>query len=451
MRGRLQGIFLVVVVGGPRVADVAHGSAAALVGTAAAAAGGGVLVVIGTVVAALAVPSFVRYRVTRPATARLAAEQTLRTYAAWPTCWVSSLTTLTSRAPRVTGGSQRSSTIRSRSSGPRPARYSSGPRVHGVVVGGQQVGVGAELAHLLAGLAVAVGRRCRRGGRTGPANPSAVHTCSVPATSATWSSWTRVRCQTSQPIGLASRVGRWARSSGDSPSRTVAHALAHALEGVGQQLGGGHALRRYAGCDVPLDHRALVRVVAARDGEQGQDHPNQPARVVGVVDHAQAERLDHRRRLGQRRRCARRRPPRTTRRGWASRAPGVRRPAPPRSPAVPGRRRPRPPPRPRRRPAAPRGARTRCAARRGRRSSGRAWPASSPRPGRPRPSRPRRRRGRRTARPRRPGSARRPAGRAPRPASSRGLARGSSRWVSRARRSTVTRPFSLRRISRPRS
>ena len=65
MRGRLQGIFLVVVVGGPRVADVAHGSAAALVGTAAAAAGGGVLVVIGTVVAAVAVPSFVRYRVTR--------------------------------------------------------------------------------------------------------------------------------------------------------------------------------------------------------------------------------------------------------------------------------------------------------------------------------------------------------------------------------------------------
>ena len=35
-------------------------------GTAAAAAGGGVLVVVGTVVAALAVPSFVRYRVTRP-------------------------------------------------------------------------------------------------------------------------------------------------------------------------------------------------------------------------------------------------------------------------------------------------------------------------------------------------------------------------------------------------
>ena len=50
---------------GPAVADVAHGSAAALVGTSAAAAGGGVLVVIGTVIAALAVPAFVRYRLPR--------------------------------------------------------------------------------------------------------------------------------------------------------------------------------------------------------------------------------------------------------------------------------------------------------------------------------------------------------------------------------------------------
>ncbi|CAN5545623.1 MFS transporter [soil metagenome] len=66
MRGRLQGIFIVVVAGGPRVADVAHGASAALIGTSAAAAGGGVLVVVGVVVAALAVPSFVRYRITHP-------------------------------------------------------------------------------------------------------------------------------------------------------------------------------------------------------------------------------------------------------------------------------------------------------------------------------------------------------------------------------------------------
>jgi MFS family permease len=65
VRGRLQGIFIVVVAGGPRIADVAHGGAAAMVGATAAAAGGGVLVVIGTVVAALAVPAFVRYRLPR--------------------------------------------------------------------------------------------------------------------------------------------------------------------------------------------------------------------------------------------------------------------------------------------------------------------------------------------------------------------------------------------------
>jgi MFS family permease len=63
VRGRLQGIFIVVVAGGPRVADTAHGAAAAMVGTAAAAAGGGVLVVILVVAVALAVPAFVRYRV----------------------------------------------------------------------------------------------------------------------------------------------------------------------------------------------------------------------------------------------------------------------------------------------------------------------------------------------------------------------------------------------------
>jgi MFS family permease len=66
VRGRLQGVFIVVVAGGPRIADVVHGAGAAAVGTAAAAAGGGVLVVIGTVVVALAVPSFVRYRISRP-------------------------------------------------------------------------------------------------------------------------------------------------------------------------------------------------------------------------------------------------------------------------------------------------------------------------------------------------------------------------------------------------
>jgi MFS family permease len=65
VRGRLQGIFIVVVAGGPRIADVVHGGAASLAGTTAAAAGGGVLVVVLTVVAALAAPVFIRYRLGR--------------------------------------------------------------------------------------------------------------------------------------------------------------------------------------------------------------------------------------------------------------------------------------------------------------------------------------------------------------------------------------------------
>jgi MFS family permease len=65
IRGRLQGVYIVVVAGGPRIADTLHGASAAAVGTAATAAGGGVLVVIGVVIASLAVPSFVRYRISR--------------------------------------------------------------------------------------------------------------------------------------------------------------------------------------------------------------------------------------------------------------------------------------------------------------------------------------------------------------------------------------------------
>ncbi|NNH71692.1 MFS transporter [Nocardia uniformis] len=65
MRGRLQGVFIVVVAGGPRIGDVAHGFAAVAVGTAAAAAGGGALVVIGMIIAAIAFPTFIRYRVGR--------------------------------------------------------------------------------------------------------------------------------------------------------------------------------------------------------------------------------------------------------------------------------------------------------------------------------------------------------------------------------------------------
>lgn len=68
IRGRLQGVFIVVVAGGPRLADTVHGAAGAVVGTAAAAAGGGALVVVGVLLAALAVPAFLGYR--RPGVVR---------------------------------------------------------------------------------------------------------------------------------------------------------------------------------------------------------------------------------------------------------------------------------------------------------------------------------------------------------------------------------------------
>jgi len=62
MRGRMQGVFTVVVVGGPRIADLVHGWAAAAVGTTVAATGGGVLVIVLTVVAVACLPAFWRYR-----------------------------------------------------------------------------------------------------------------------------------------------------------------------------------------------------------------------------------------------------------------------------------------------------------------------------------------------------------------------------------------------------
>jgi MFS family permease len=62
VRGRLQGVFIVVVAGGPRIADVLHGAVASAIGTALTAALGGVLVLVGLAVAVALAPSFYRYR-----------------------------------------------------------------------------------------------------------------------------------------------------------------------------------------------------------------------------------------------------------------------------------------------------------------------------------------------------------------------------------------------------
>ncbi|MGQ5634616.1 MULTISPECIES: MFS transporter [unclassified Streptomyces] len=63
MRGRMQGVFTVVVAGGPRLADVLHGTAGSAFGPRAAVAGGGALVVVVMLVLAAAVPALRRYRI----------------------------------------------------------------------------------------------------------------------------------------------------------------------------------------------------------------------------------------------------------------------------------------------------------------------------------------------------------------------------------------------------
>ncbi|GGW40737.1 MFS transporter [Streptomyces lucensis JCM 4490] len=63
MRGRMQGVFTVVVAGGPRLADVLHGTAGSAFGPRAAVAGGGALVVVVMLALALAMPALRRYRV----------------------------------------------------------------------------------------------------------------------------------------------------------------------------------------------------------------------------------------------------------------------------------------------------------------------------------------------------------------------------------------------------
>jgi hypothetical protein len=62
MRGRMQGVFVVVVVGGPRIADMWHGPAAAGIGPGPAATAGGIAVVVATIVVVAAFPAFWRYR-----------------------------------------------------------------------------------------------------------------------------------------------------------------------------------------------------------------------------------------------------------------------------------------------------------------------------------------------------------------------------------------------------
>ncbi|WP_083947165.1 MFS transporter [Actinomadura latina] len=61
LRGRLQGVFTVVVAGGPRLGDVRAGATASVAGATASWVGGGLACAVLVIVAALAVPALLRY------------------------------------------------------------------------------------------------------------------------------------------------------------------------------------------------------------------------------------------------------------------------------------------------------------------------------------------------------------------------------------------------------
>jgi MFS family permease len=67
MRGRMQGVFIVVVAGGPRLGDLRAGALASAASVTVAMVSGGVVVVLAMVVVALVVPSFWLFRASRPA------------------------------------------------------------------------------------------------------------------------------------------------------------------------------------------------------------------------------------------------------------------------------------------------------------------------------------------------------------------------------------------------
>ena len=61
LRGRLTGVFIVVVAGGPRFGDVESGTVASLVGTEAAVVSGGIACLVGLGALAAKFRGFARY------------------------------------------------------------------------------------------------------------------------------------------------------------------------------------------------------------------------------------------------------------------------------------------------------------------------------------------------------------------------------------------------------
>ena len=66
LRGRLQGVFIVVVAGGPRLGDVESGGVASVFSERVSIVSGGLLCIGGVALLAMAFPSFARYRSDAP-------------------------------------------------------------------------------------------------------------------------------------------------------------------------------------------------------------------------------------------------------------------------------------------------------------------------------------------------------------------------------------------------
>jgi MFS family permease len=66
LRGRMQGVFTAVVVGGPRLGDLRAGATAVPLGLGAAWVGGGIAATVVAIVLAVVFPSLLRYAASRP-------------------------------------------------------------------------------------------------------------------------------------------------------------------------------------------------------------------------------------------------------------------------------------------------------------------------------------------------------------------------------------------------
>ncbi|HVY10223.1 MAG TPA: MFS transporter [Mycobacteriales bacterium] len=66
LRGRLQGVFTVVVAGGPRIGDLESGSVASLVSNEFSVISGGIACIVGVLTLAARYPSFAKYDATEP-------------------------------------------------------------------------------------------------------------------------------------------------------------------------------------------------------------------------------------------------------------------------------------------------------------------------------------------------------------------------------------------------